>query len=546
MPALPTVVTDYLTAIKNSLSQGSDLGSNVRGAALNYLRAQDMATVLDLLQDAMDTGTMTVVDGTTTSFQDGTQATQTLTFTGLAIDGQTVTIGTKVYTWEDTLTDVDGNVHIGASAAACVTNLVGAIMLGAGAGTNYATSMTANTDVTAVDGTGDTVDITAIVSGVIGNAIALAENGTNTAWNGGDVFMSGGADAFGPSELDGNVVVFAANTTTVALRDVEATILSSAPAQLTFASALPATPVAGDTYTIRGAWFDDAIADLREGKGLADSPSGSIYGDARTAADALVTALRRRGTHATETLTFTDVGVNSQTVTIDAKVYTWEDTLTDVDGNVLIGADAEECIDNLVAAITLGAGAGTAYATSMTLHPTATAVKTSATTMLATAKLVGVNGNTIATTETGTNTDWGAATMSGGAAGGTGTVAERNVGHPSLETVAGSTTTVVELDQFGLGGYRIDQFRGLKAVVGSETPRIVVSSDESSLTVSPALSSAPAAATAVTLTIPADDVGGTSAPKVRAHSGAQPGENAFLADLIDQVQAIMTSYVLPT
>lgn len=71
MPALPTVVTDYLTAIKDSLSQGTDLGSNVRGAALNYLRAQDMATVLDLLQDGLDqTSALTATGGTARSVQD--------------------------------------------------------------------------------------------------------------------------------------------------------------------------------------------------------------------------------------------------------------------------------------------------------------------------------------------------------------------------------------------------------------------------------------------------------------------------------------------
>lgn len=72
MPALPTVVTDYLTAVKDSLKQGSDLGSNVRGAAQNYLRAQDMATVLDLLQDGLDQdSSLTATDGTTTTVVDG-------------------------------------------------------------------------------------------------------------------------------------------------------------------------------------------------------------------------------------------------------------------------------------------------------------------------------------------------------------------------------------------------------------------------------------------------------------------------------------------
>ena len=109
---------------------------------------------------------------------------------------------------------------------------------------------------------------------------------------------------------------------------------------------------------------------------------------------------------------------NTETVTIDSKAYQFQTTLTDVDGNVLIGATAAASLLNLINAITLGPGAGTAYATSMTLHPTARAVSTTATTMTATAKSGGTSGNSIATTETlgGAGNLWGGATMSGRAA----------------------------------------------------------------------------------------------------------------------------------
>lgn len=72
MPALPSVVSDYLTAVKDSLKQGSDLGSNVRGAARNYLRAQDLATVIELLENGLDTGSLTATAlGSTTTVVDG-------------------------------------------------------------------------------------------------------------------------------------------------------------------------------------------------------------------------------------------------------------------------------------------------------------------------------------------------------------------------------------------------------------------------------------------------------------------------------------------
>lgn len=91
-------------------------------------------------------------------------------------------------------------------------------------------------------------------------------------------------------------------------------------------------------------------------------------------------------------LTTTGNFSNTETVTIDEKVYTFQTSLTDVDGNVLIGSDAEESIDNLVAAITLAAGAGTTYATAMTLHPTCTAIKNTAAIMAAYAKTSGSDG----------------------------------------------------------------------------------------------------------------------------------------------------------
>lgn len=122
------------------------------------------------------------------------------------------------------------------------------------------------------------------------------------------------------------------------------------------------------------------------------------------------------GAKADETYTLASNVSDGDDVTIDSKVYTFQTSLTDTDGNVLIGATASDTIDNLVAAIMLASGAGTTYAASMTLHPTATAVIAAGDTMLATAKLVGTAGNSLVTTENGINSSWGAGTMSGGVA----------------------------------------------------------------------------------------------------------------------------------
>ena len=47
-----------------------------------------------------------------------------LTFTGQPADTNTVVLGAKTYTFQTTLTDVDGNVLIGPSAAISIDNLI--------------------------------------------------------------------------------------------------------------------------------------------------------------------------------------------------------------------------------------------------------------------------------------------------------------------------------------------------------------------------------------------------------------------------------------
>jgi len=117
-------------------------------------------------------------------------------------------------------------------------------------------------------------------------------------------------------------------------------------------------------------------------------------------------------------LSFTGNPANSDTVTIDAKVYTFQTTLTNVDGNVKIGATLKDTIANLFNAIGLAGGVpGTDYAAAMTAHPTVDAVDRSATVLMVRAKAGGTAGNALATTESGTATSWGGATLSGGAAG---------------------------------------------------------------------------------------------------------------------------------
>jgi hypothetical protein len=121
------------------------------------------------------------------------------------------------------------------------------------------------------------------------------------------------------------------------------------------------------------------------------------------------------GTKAQGTLTATGNAVANETVTIGTTVYTWKAAPTTVAFEVKVGASAADSLENLVAAINGGPGAGTAYGSLTTPHGSVDAFAGVGDTMTARAKVGGTAGNSIATTETMTNASWGAATLTGGA-----------------------------------------------------------------------------------------------------------------------------------
>lgn len=118
-------------------------------------------------------------------------ATSTLTLTDIPTNGDTLTIGARTYTFEDVLTNVNGNIKIGATAAATVTNIVSAINLGSGSGTRYAAATVLHPTVSAVDGTGTTVVFTAKTAGTGGNALVATESMSNATISGAGTFAGG-------------------------------------------------------------------------------------------------------------------------------------------------------------------------------------------------------------------------------------------------------------------------------------------------------------------------------------------------------------------
>jgi hypothetical protein len=127
----------------------------------------------------------------TWSVGSGTPAAQVLTFSGEPSDGDTVTIGGKVYTFKTVLANTDGYVAIGGSEAQAITNLKQAVNLGTGAGAQYATATTAQPNGLVATSTGTTLTVTAPRPGASYNSIAVSKTSTACSWGAGT--LAGGA-----------------------------------------------------------------------------------------------------------------------------------------------------------------------------------------------------------------------------------------------------------------------------------------------------------------------------------------------------------------
>lgn len=117
-----------------------------------------------------------------------------LTSTGTApADGDTVTIGSRVYTYKTALSTgptVAYEVLIGASAAAALDNLKSAINATAGEGTTYSTGTVAHPSVVATDNTDTTQKVISTTIGTGDNSLATTESSAQLSWA--DTTLGGG------------------------------------------------------------------------------------------------------------------------------------------------------------------------------------------------------------------------------------------------------------------------------------------------------------------------------------------------------------------
>lgn len=115
----------------------------------------------------------------------GVQATGTITIASNPADGDTVTIGGVPYTLKSALTPTAGQVLIGATAAATISNLWAAVVGGDGAGTTYAAGTpTAPSTASYSLPVAGVITVTYLTSGTAGNSFTLAKTGTAIAVSG--------------------------------------------------------------------------------------------------------------------------------------------------------------------------------------------------------------------------------------------------------------------------------------------------------------------------------------------------------------------------
>jgi len=119
------------------------------------------------------------------------------------------------------------------------------------------------------------------------------------------------------------------------------------------------------------------------------------------------------------------------TITINSRVYTFVDALSEDEADaivdqILYGGSEAVALDNMLVAINAGATAGTNYSTGTIVNADVAATTNTATTQVIQAKVKGVAGDLITTTETLANTTWDDVTLGTEVAGVDGTVGVAN------------------------------------------------------------------------------------------------------------------------
>ena len=180
---LGTVVDDLITAVNSVITEGTPVNAVNATQTLTFNSVVTHGEYLKIqkIDEEGDTYEFTA-DANQTVSQEGniavdieantTKASVTLTVDTKPTAGDTMTIGTKKYTFVAVAAgDADGEIEVGADAAGAQANIVAAIMGTDGFNTPHP-------DVTIADFSSDDAVITAKIGGTKGNGIAATETFT--------------------------------------------------------------------------------------------------------------------------------------------------------------------------------------------------------------------------------------------------------------------------------------------------------------------------------------------------------------------------------
>lgn len=162
-----TALDAEFTAIKAEIDR-IGATTNFNGTAVFTASTQSI-----FLSDSVTSSVISTTTGTLSALGVGlgANASNTLSAIGNAAANDTVVAGATTYTFKAALTGAANEVLIGANASSSLSNLASAINAGPGAGVAYGVGTVANTSVSAAANPQGTVTLTALVSGVGGNAI---------------------------------------------------------------------------------------------------------------------------------------------------------------------------------------------------------------------------------------------------------------------------------------------------------------------------------------------------------------------------------------
>lgn len=337
------------------------------------------------------------------------QATGTITSDTTNVnDGDTVTIGSKTYTFKTALTPTEGEVLIGGDSDASLLNLIRAINHSGTPDTDYKCAA-ANTQVTAATSvTANAFAITAITGGLEGNSIATTTTSAHLSW--GDETLTGG-------EVATIMATVSDETFTLPARQV--TVAEYPSGNPNFSRAHRISDAA--FFVLRAGSNTVALLLTAMSKIAVALETSLTFAPFINTQPVAASTSFAKGTITSNNTTPND----GDTVTIGNKTYTFKTTLTPTEGEVLINGSADAALLNLIRAINHTGTPDTDYKCAAAHTQVTAATSVTAHAFVVTSKTVGTASNAYGLS---TNADpritLSAATMLGGTAAATFTVAD--------------------------------------------------------------------------------------------------------------------------